>query len=462
MVGGSPFLFMDIKLDLFQLQRDISNDPHRFRVLACGRRWGKTFFAMCEALKLLCEGFEKTKRKQRGWIVAPTFPLVREDWLTAETLFSGLNIVKKQTEMKMSFWDRGFLEFKSAERDDEGLRGAGLDFVVVDEASRVSKKSWEYGIRPALADKLGRAIFISTPKGRNWFYDIYLAGKDSNETKSWQYPTYTNPYFPMSEWETIKNTTPEMILKQEYMADFLEDDASVFKNIFRCLKGVLEEPQDEYYTIGVDLGKSVDFTVITVIKNSTAGVVDIYRMKEIDWSLQKAQILAISRKYKKNVVYIDSTGLGDPIEEDLRKSGVNTKDYKFTNASKQELVEQLIVAIEQGLIGIPDCPQTQFLIDELKAFSYDILPSGRIQYSAPEGLHDDGVISLGLAVRGIWSLLYKDTKPKEEKKPWGTANDWDRLYDEIDMTHSLNPFMTREQSVEMVKRNNLRRMLRRL
>lgn len=408
---------------------------------------------------MLVRRYIKTGKKQRGWIVAPTFPLVREDWLTAETLLRDAITSKQQTAMKMSFGQIGFLEFKSAERDDEGLRGAGLDCLVVDEASRVSKKAWEYGLRPSLADKLGRAIFISTPKGRNWFYDMYMKGQEENDQiKSWQHPTYTNPYFPKEEWSVLEEKTPDMILRQEYLADFLEDEATVFKNIKTCLRGGIEEPlSGENYTIGVDLGKAEDFTVITVIRNSTRQVVDVYRMRKIDWSLQKKQIKVFSERFP-SVVWIDSTGLGDPIEEDLRYSGVSTKDYKFTNASKQELVEQLTVAIEQGLIGIPEVEKTRFLIDELKSFSYEVLPTGRLRYQAPEGLHDDGVISLGLAVRGIQHLLHLKKEPKKEKKPWGTADDWDRFYGDIDKISRQNPFLTRNQAFEQYRQKGLKRV----
>ncbi len=428
----------------YPLQAEIEEDTHRFRVLACGRRWGKTLSAMREAFNMLVKGYITTKERQRGWVVAPTFPLVREDWLMAEELLKDAIVDKKLTEMKLDFGPIGFLEFKSAEREDEGLRGAGLNACVVDEASRVSRKSWEQGLRPALSDKKGKAYFISTPKGRNWFYDMWLRGKDDVETKSWRYPTNTNPYFPKDEWKVILETTPEMILKQEYLADFLEDEAQVFKNIESCLRGTLELPKEaEYYTIGVDLGKAEDFTVITVINNLDCKVVDIHRQNKTDWSLQKKLIKSVAERYR-GLVWIDSTGLGDPIEEDLRKSGVNTKDYKFTNQSKQELVEQLIVGIEQGLIGIPDCRETKFLIDELKAFSYEILPSGRIRYSAPQGLHDDGVVSLGLACMGISNFFYRKRRIEEPKREWGTADDWEKLYKSLDKRSYGNPFATDE------------------
>src|SRR3990167_6850218 len=156
-----------------------------------------------------------------------------------------------------------------------------------------------------------------------------------------------------------------MILKQEYEADFLEDEATVFKNLSRCLRGDLEPAlEKEYYTIGIDLGKTEDWTVVTVMKNSTKQLVDIYRENRLDWTVQKDLIRGIISRYPNHLAVIDSTGLGDPIADDLRRYNINIKDYKFTNKSKEALVEQLVIAIEQGLIGIPQAAQTQFLIEE--------------------------------------------------------------------------------------------------
>lgn len=403
----------------YPAQQGIEQDPHRFRVVACGRRWGKSLSAIREAFQMLLRLYEKDGQRHRIWIVAPTFPLVREDWLIAEELLKDAITHKGLTDMRMDFSPFGFFEFKSAERDDEGLRGAGLDGAVVDEASRVSKKSWEQGLRPALSDKLGRAIFISTPKGRNWFYELWLKGQSENsEIKSWRYTTFDNPFFPESEKKVISETTPELILRQEYYADFLEDEATVFRNLDKCIRGSLQGNEEkEKYSIGVDLGKAEDFTVITVIKESSGELVYINRMNKIDWSLQKEHIRAVCKVYRNNIIHIDSTGLGDPIVEDLSKSGLVVRGFKFSNTSKQVLIEQLIVAIEQQLLSIPDCKETKFLIDELKCFTYELLPSGKLRYSAPEGLHDDGVISLGLAIRGMSYALYKTKEDSENNLP---------------------------------------------
>jgi hypothetical protein len=147
--------------------------------------------------------------------------------------------------------------------------------------------------------------------------------------------------------------------------------------------------------MGVDLGKYQDFTVIDVLDGTTGQVVHHDRFGDIDWTLQKSRIIHTAHQWQNPHVLIDSTGLGDPIFDDLQRAGLWVDGYKFTSVSKQHLIERLMVAFEQGQITIPADDQ---LINELQAFEYKIGPTGRMSYSAPSGLHDDCVMALALAV----------------------------------------------------------------
>ena len=143
--------------------------------------------------------------------------------------------------------------------------------------------------------------------------------------------------------------------------------------------------------MGVDLAKYIDFTVITVL-NEQNQLVYFDRFQQLDWVFQKKMIKQVADIYKANVV-LDSTGLGDPIFDDLSRTGMNVLSYKITIQSKKELIENLSLMIQQQKITFPDIPE---LINELKIFGYKQLERG-FQYSAPEGYHDDCVISLALA-----------------------------------------------------------------
>ena len=363
------------------------NSKARWRILNCGRRWGKTQCAIGEGLRL------SVKPNQRGWVIAPTFPLSQEDWRTLKEL-APHEIIQTELkgERKFIFINGSTIEFKSAD-NEVGLRGAGLDWCILDEASRIKEDSWN-ALRPALSDKRGKGIFISTPKGKNWFYRLYILGsKGKSGYESWHFPSNTNPYFPEEEWLEAKENYPADWFSQEYEANFLDDQASVFRGIRDRISGTLEEPQaDKTYFAGIDLAKTQDYTVIAILDDNKH-LCYFERFNRIGWQVQKPKILNVLRKYNAYGM-IDSTGVGDPIFEELHGSYDNLSGFKFTNESKQNLITSLQVAFEKKELSFPNIP---ILIDELEAFEYEILPSGRFRFNAPQGYHDDTVIGLALA-----------------------------------------------------------------
>ena len=152
------------------------------------------------------------------------------------------------------------------------------------------------------------------------------------------------------------------------------------------------------FVIGVDLAKTQDFTVLTVINAQTGQVVEIERFNNISWVIQKERIKALAEKYNNARIVLDATGLGDPIFDDLYREGLNVIPFKFTHQSKVKLIEHLAIMIENRKIYILP---NDTLINELSVFEYKESRSGVITYSAPEGYHDDCVISLALAVWGM-------------------------------------------------------------
>lgn len=414
----------------------------RFRVINAGRRWGKTFFIPVEVRQIMLDYLPQMKAREipRAWIIAPTYPLVEENWKAALQLFGESiverNIAEKWMTIVLTPGKVGLLEFKSAERGDTGLRGAGLVGAVFDEAARVPKDAWEYGVRPALAIHRGRAIFVSTPAGRNWYYECWKAGQDTENTewKSWTFPSVTSPYFPQAEWDQLQKVTPAMVWKQEYMAEFLEDSSSVFHNLDRIEGGELRaEPVDgKRYVIGTDLARTVDWTVLTVMDND-GQVVAVYRGKELEWSLQKKQIAAYHKRFYPSRVIMDSSGVGDPIENDLRKAGIPVTGYKTNSAQvKSELIEGLCVAVEHGWVHLPAerlNPSLSFAWEEMKAYGIEMLETGHIRYKAPEGHHDDFVMSLALAAKGFEGTLGKSRLEEAAKSEYTTYDEWKRMTD---------------------------------
>ena len=383
-------------------QEEFHKSDARWRVLNCGRRWGKTECAIAEGARL---SFKKPK--QRGWIVAPTFPLSREDdRVLKEIIPDKLIRTELKSERKFILVNGSEIELKSAD-NESALRGAGLDWCILDEASRIKEDSWN-ALRPALSDKQGKGIFISTPKGKNWFYRIYLKGKDEIEKyQSWHFPSNTNPYFPQEEWIEAKETYPADWFSQEYEAEFLDDVAAVFRDVEGRISGEFEEPQaGKKYFCGVDVAKYQDFTVITVLDDKKH-LCYFERFNRLNWDVQKIKIAEVFKKYNA-AGFLDSTGVGDPIYEDLSSQlPYQIYGFKFTNETKTNLVTSLQVAFEQGQITYPNIP---VLIDELQAFEYEMLASGKFRFNAPEGYHDDCVISLGLANWAREHLITEESK----------------------------------------------------
>jgi hypothetical protein len=307
---------------------------------------------------------------------------------------TGLIEQEIKSERRISLINGSSLSFKSADNFN-ALRGEGVNFLVIDEAATIQREAWEQALRPTLSDKNGRALIVGTPKGRNWFYELYSRGCDPEQTeyKSYSFPTWTNPLIPQSEIEEVRRSLPADVFRQEYEAQFLEDSAGVFRNIRECVTGQFQEPvKGKQYYIGWDIAKHQDFSVL-VCMDSNRHVVAFDRFNQIDYSLQLSRVAAMAEKYRASVL-MDSTGAGDPVMEQLRARGVSVEGYNLSSQSKQQLIEHLAVGIEQRLLTFP---QIDVLINELQIYEYEMTRAGNVRYNAPSGFHDDTVIALGLA-----------------------------------------------------------------
>lgn len=407
-----------------KLQRAIGFSPHdnqrvilqglkRFTVITAGRRFGKTIIASYLALKQLM------LPQKTIWIVAPTYDLAKRTWryiygwVLREMPWMKINLANLSIENPST---GSFLELKTAENPASCV-GAGVDLLIVDEASRIKDSVWEEALYPTLADKLGTAVLISTPHGKNWFYHMHLKGKTHKDHISFSFETQDNMALPhlKEEQAEAKRQLPENAYQQEWLARFLDDAGQVFRGIRKCVKGELEPPRDEAsYVMGVDFAKHQDWTVITVIDLTAFHVVAFERFNKIDWEFQIERIKSLSKKYRQAPIVVDATGVGDPLAENLKREGCVVTEYKYTNASKKMLIENLVLKIERGEISFPEI---EVMLDELESFGYEITPSRNITYNAPDGMHDDCVNSLALAVWGMGHYKHGEIYRKPEYPP---------------------------------------------
>lgn len=365
---------------------------YRFRTVCCGRRWGKTLSAVAEIL----DRAESGPAGDYAWI-APTY-FIAERAIDAvrelagdKVLITGRNPVRAEVK---NVGGKSRVLFLSAD-NPESILGLGFEGIVIDEAARIDPDVWTFTIRPTLAQTKGWALLISTPNGRGWFYDMFTRGNDPDEKdfKSFKFPSYTSPYFPPEEWIEAKRTMPSDAFRQEYEAEFIEDSAGVFHGVDECLVDEIPPRMGEVAT-GCDVAKHTDFTVNIAMDRTTGACLDMQRFNQLDWPIQKERIVAFNQKWP-GLLVLDATGAGDPIYDDLRHQVPNIEPFKFTNASKTQLIQRLIVAIEQKQISWPRAWTT--LTDELKRYEYAIGANGTITYNAPGGYHDDCVIALALA-----------------------------------------------------------------
>lgn len=336
-----------------------------------------------------------TKRSRLGWWVAPTYKQAKIAYRYFRRKYakSGLILKENKTELSFELVMDCRIEFRSSDIPDN-LRGEGVDVLVLDEFASMPEMVWTEILRPTLMDSEGEALFIGTPKGMNWAHALWMKGKDEDPLwKSWQFSTYDNPFIKADEVRKAEADMPELIAKQEIHAEPMESAGSIFRNVDELSVLEIEEPvKGVKYSMGVDLAKYRDFTVVSVMRGKKQ--VYIERFNKIDWAVQQSRIIAISERYNNAEVLIDSTGVGDPIYEQLHRSGLQVTPYQLNSRTKRELIDNLIVLMDKKEVKLLNHEVQK---SELKAYEYEITGSGNLKMNAPEGQHDDTVIALALS-----------------------------------------------------------------
>jgi hypothetical protein len=393
-----------------QLEIHLSNASRR--VVASGVRYGKTWAAAMEAL---CAAMEP-KERSIGWVVAPTYDL-------SERVFNQLVIVVashlrhrivslKEHERRLVLRNMGggLSEIRGKSADNPvSLLGEGLDYVIVDEASRLKPTIWESHLSQRLIDKKGWALLISTPRGKGWFYELWRRGQGIDpQYQSWNCPSWTNPLLDADVIEAERARLPERVFLQEYGAQFLEGSGAVFRNVRECATGDWQDPKPgEAYFAGLDLARVEDFTVLTIM-NRRRELVFVDRFHRLDWGFQVNRIKTAANRFKRASILVDSTGAGEPVFESMRTAGCRVDPYGFTQKSKADLVNNLALMLEKRELVLPRPDLWPEGIDELEAFEFSITDSGNVRSGAPHGMHDDCVVSLALAA---WQVKERSVRP---------------------------------------------------
>ena len=369
----------------------------RFNVLMCGRRFGKTALGADLAISGALDG------QTWGWF-APAYKYLEEAW---RELVAVLAVVpgfqKNEQEHRLTLPTGGSIECWSMDSPDPG-RGRKYHGIIVDEAGLVERLAyvWHTALRPTLADYAGTAWFLGTPKGVGDFSALWRQGQGGDaDWASWRQPTSANPFIPASEIEAMRASMPETVFRQEILGEPVEDGEHPIglEHIAACATGLVGCPPVIY---GSDLARSVDYTVLCGL-TAEGKTCHLERWKA-PWGVSRERLLSTVRQ---TLTYMDSTGVGDPIVEELQRQGARIVAAVFTARLKQKMVEHLITGIQQRRIGYPD----NWVRGELESLTATRTAVGT-RYAAPEGLHDDGVMALALAYWG-YSKTYHPPKPEK-------------------------------------------------
>jgi hypothetical protein len=399
-------------------QQQILDGEKRFTIIMAGRQMGKSLLISYVVLRELL-GLGK-----KIWIVAPNYDLTQR-------IFKNylLPVIRKYPDDFKVQMDRyrieciatgSSVECKSAE-NPVALLGETLDLLVIDEAAEVAEQVFESNLRPTLMVKKGKCMLISTPTTRtNWFFRKYVLADENEDSSSFHFTSYDNPYIDAGELEAIRKRTPEMVWRNQYLAEPVEDGGKLFTGVRSVVTGKLEDPVPgkRKYILAWDPAKTHDYSAVIVVDREKKHVVAYDRFSGLDWTLQIERVIGLAHTYNNAIIVMDATGSGDPLFETLQNSihmknyPIYTDPYKMdTSEKKKAIIENLAVMIQNWEITYPDIRQ---LIEELSEYGYTLSPAGNVKYSAPKGMFDDMVIALALACWEMKKMPYiQETQQKQ-------------------------------------------------
>ena len=375
---------MEIRLPpLHPNQREVARHPARFRVLVCGRRWGKTRLGVVLALECALRG-------GRVWWVAPIYAQSLIAWRLLVPMARQLpGAVVRESEHVIRLGD-GEIWCKSADRPDT-LRGEGLDLLVMDEADFIEESVWTESLRATLADRRGRALFISSPRVENgWFHRLFLDGqKGRGDVASWQFPSATNPHLDPEEIEAARVSTPSIVFRREFGAEFVSAAGARVQRAW-IRSGVA--PPDLEVVMGVDLAISVrdgaDWTAAAVLGRAKDGTLWVLAVERLRASFHQVLgfIEGMADRWRPSVIGIESVQFqAAVVQELLRTTKLPVREVR-PDRDKVTRFQPLEARYEQGLV--------RHAPDLAPDFERELL-------GFPVAEHDDQVDALSCA----WAVL---------------------------------------------------------
>lgn len=374
--------------ELYAKQAAFLFAPERYSVTEASTKSGKTVGCMAWLFE---QASVYGKDGRNYWWVAPTLAVSKIVFRRMKRAIPRILYKPNETELTLTLVNGSVIWFKGADHPDS-LYGEDVHAAVVDEASRCKDDAW-YAVRSTLTKTRGPVRIIGNVKGRkNWAYQLARKAEsgapDMAYFKLTAYDAVEGGILDAAEIEDAKRTLPEDVFRELYLAEPSDDGGNPFGlPPIRAAIAPLSKAPAKFW--GWDLAKSTDWTV-GIALDADGAVCQLERWQG-PWETTITRIRSLTGSLP---ALVDSTGVGDPVLESLQKNGgQNFEGFKFSAPSKQQLMEGLAVAIQQKAVRFPE----GVIVNELEAFEYEYTRTG-VRYSAPEGLHDDAVCALALAV----------------------------------------------------------------
>ena len=387
---------------LHQSQKTVAKDRTRFRVLKCGRRWGKTTLD-AEEIK----GVAISKPTRVAYI-ANNYQQARDimwEFLKKELAGAIIDTNEARLEIKVKTIQGGeSLIILRGWESIENLRGQAFDFLVLDEVAMMRNfwVNWREVLRPTLTDRKGQALFSSTPKGFNHFYDLCNQELTDKEFKTFHFTSWDNPHLPEEELEQARDTLPPETFAQEYEASFQKTQGLVYKefNRERVLYEVLPTKSRYKFYGGLDFGYRNPAALLDAYFDGE----DLYI--EDEWYKRErtdAQIADYAKLKKYEAIYPDPENAGG-IEE-LRLRGMNVREVVKGKGSVQSGIQMVRELIKRGNLHInKKCVN---LIAEFEMYSYDDNQSEKNEQENPIKANDHALDALRYIVTSLLPLIQR-------------------------------------------------------
>lgn len=372
---------------LYPLQERFLFAPERYSIVEASTKTGKTVGCM---VWLFEQAAVHGAPGRNYWWIAPTRPVAEIAFRRLKRAIPKHLYTTNESDLTLSLPNDTTIWFKGADRPDT-LYGEDVYAAVVDEATRCKEESW-HAVRSTLTATRGPVRIIGNVKGRkNWAYNLARkaegGAQDMHYSKLTAYDAVEAGVLALEEVEDAKRNLPEHVFRELYLAEPADDGGNPFglEAIRQCVAPLSTLDPVVW---GIDLAKSQDWTVAIGLdeEGRTCRFIRFQR----PW---RDTIRDLRQAVGRTASLVDSTGVGDPVLEELQANhGQNFEGYKFTAPSKQQLMEGLAIDIQTQAVRYPEGP----ILNELETFEYAYTRTG-VRYTAPAGLHDDCVMALALA-----------------------------------------------------------------